>query len=324
MSNNSKKYCVKKMKKNFKIGHFSDTKNITGCSVILCPEKTTASCYVSGSSPGSRETALLEPSRKIEHIHALLLTGGSAFGLNAAAGVVNYLEEKNIGYKTPYGTIPIVPAAVIFDLNIGNSKVRPTAENAYQACITANDNFSEQGSIGAGIGATVGKWAGISSCMKGGLGIAEVNFENVWVRAISVVNSVGDVIDAKGNIIAGALDKKNNFISEKDKSLRWCKKDLRLSENTVLSAVLTNAKISKLQAYILAQRAQTGFARAINPGGTSYDGDIIFAISNGTTDYNVEIVYEMAIEAVHQSIIAGVRNADSLGGFPSINDLKAK
>ena len=150
------------MSRLFKVGHFTDKKNITGCTVIICPPETTASCYICGSAPGSRETALLSPGKKINEIHALLITGGSAFGLGAAQGVMNYLEENNQGYQTGFGVVPLVPAAVIYDLNIGNPKVRPGIDDAYQACLDAKEDFIDEGSIGAGTGATVGKWAGIS------------------------------------------------------------------------------------------------------------------------------------------------------------------
>jgi L-aminopeptidase/D-esterase-like protein len=302
----------------FKIGHYTDKENITGCTVILCPPQTVASCYISGSSPGSREIALLDPSRKINSIHALLLTGGSAFGLNAAAGVVQYLEENNIGYETHFGIVPIVPAAVIYDLSMGNSKVRPTSENAYQACQTAGQDLDSQGSIGAGTGATIGKWSGIHSAMKGGFGISSINSDDVFVSALSVVNAVGDVVDENGEIIAGAIDSEGNFIAQGDATKRWRQPEVGFSENTVLSAVLTNANLTKLEANILSKRAQNGLARAIVPASTSYDGDVIFALASGKIRKDPDLIYEMATEAVRRSIISGVQNADSLGGVKAL------
>jgi L-aminopeptidase/D-esterase-like protein len=308
------------MKDQFLIGHYSDRENITGCTVILCPPKTTASCNISGSAPGSRETALLSPHRKIDAIQALLLTGGSAYGLNAAAGVMQYLEERGQGYKTNFGVVPIVPAAVIYDLNIGNSNIRPVPENAYLACKEANVDFGIQGSVGAGTGATVGKWSGIKNGMKGGIGIASLKTGKTFVTAVTVVNSVGDVINQNGEIIAGARNDNSQFIAEDDFEKRLFYTHQKFPGNTVLCAILTNARLTKLEANILSRRAQTGLVRAIVPASTSYDGDIVFSLANRQQDCNPELVYEIGAEAVRRSIIAGVQNAESLGGFPSIND----
>jgi L-aminopeptidase/D-esterase-like protein len=309
---------------SYKIGHYTDKENITGCTVILCPRDTVASCYISGSSPGSRELALLDPLRKMNTIHALLLTGGSAFGLNAAAGVVQYLEENKIGYETHFGMIPIVPAAVVYDLNIGSSQVRPTAENAYRACGDASDKFELQGSVGAGTGATVGKWSGIPNAMKGGLGISVLNYDDVFIQAVSVVNPVGDIVDEEGKIVAGAIDKAGNFLAEGNPAKRWEPPEVGFSENTVLSAILTNANLSKLEANILARRAQNGLARAIIPASTSYDGDIIFCLASGNSRINPDILSELAIEVIRKSIIAGVLNAMSLGGYKAVQNLVSK
>jgi len=306
----------------FKIGHYTDLENITGCSVILMPPATIGSCYVAGSSPGTREIELLNPERKIEQINALLLTGGSAFGLNAAQGVVQYLEEQKIGYETKYGLVPIVPAAVIFDLNIGNNKIRPIAENAYEACQNATDNNWQVGNIGAGTGATVGKWAGIQSAMKAGIGIAELSYKNFFVKTLTVVNAVGDIIDENGKIVAGALNDNKEFIANENRQIRWQPPEVGLSENTVLSAILTNAKISKLQAFILSKKASNGFARSIIPANTNYDGDIIFTFSTCTEEIAFDILIEMTTEAVRQSVISGAKSASSLGNIVGFKDLK--
>jgi len=312
------------MDNSFKIGHYTDKENITGCSVILCPPNTIASCYISGSAPGSREIALLDPARKIIAIHALLLSGGSAFGLNAANGVVQYLEEKEIGYQTNFGVVPIVPAAVIYDLNIGSSKIRPNAENAYQACQKATNDFSKMGSVGAGTGATVGKWSGIPMAMKGGLGISTINYEDLFVTAITVVNSVGDIVDETGKILAGALNDKGKFVAGEDLAIRWQLPKVGFSENTVLTAILTNANLSKLEAHTVSRRAQNGLARAVIPASTSYDGDVIFTLACGQKSYEPDIVSEMASESVRRSIIAGVENAESLGNYPTAKSLRKK
>jgi L-aminopeptidase/D-esterase-like protein len=309
------------MKPLFKIGHYTDLKNITGCTVILCPPQALASCTVCGAAPGSRELALLAPDKKIEFIHAVLLSGGSAFGLNAAAGVMQFLEEQKTGYATAHGLIPIVPAAVIYDLNIGNNLIRPSAENAYRACREAIADFSAQGSIGAATGATVGKWAGISCAMKSGLGISTITLRDAWITALSVVNAVGDILDEHGSIIAGAIDQKREFIARQRNFQRWITPAVGLGENTILSVVLTNIKLTKLQAYILACRSQNGLARAVVPATTSYDGDVIFTISHGEVELDPDITYEMGSEAVRLSIIQSASLAKGLGGFLSASDL---
>lgn len=305
----------------FKIGHYTDYKNITGCTVILMPPETTGSCYIAGSAPGTREVELLVPERKISYIDALLLTGGSAFGLNAAQGVVQFLEEKNRGYKTSFGIVPIVPAAVIYDLNIGNSKIRPIPENAYQACKDARANNFDQGNIGVGTGATVGKWAGIQYAMKGGLGIADLSLNDAWVQAITVVNAVGDVIDENGKIIAGAINTNKKFFAESDPRIRWKPPDVGLAENTVLSVIMTNVKIDKLQAYIVSKKSGNGLARAIIPTNTNYDGDIIFTFSNGNLELNFDMFIEMATEVTRLSVINSVKSAETMADFLGYRDI---
>ena len=309
------------MNRLFKVGHYTDKKNITGCTVILCPPKTTASCYICGSAPGSRETALLSPEKKINEIHALLITGGSAFGLGAAQGIMNYLEENNQGYKTGFGVVPLVPAAVIYDLNIGNPKARPGIDNAYQACIDAKDDFALEGSIGAGTGATVGKWAGISGGMKSGLGLATLELKDAWVTALTVVNAVGDIVKENGEIVAGALDNDGKFMAEKHQNNRWNKPQIGFSENTVICALLTNVSMTKLECNIFARRAQNGLARAVIPASTSYDGDAIFTLSTCTTESDLEIIYELGTETLRRSIISAVEKAESLGGYLARKDL---
>lgn len=302
----------------FKIGHYTDSVNLTGCTVLLFPPDTNGSCYISGSAPGSRELALLDPVKKMQQFNALLLTGGSAFGLNAAAGVMKFLEEQNTGYQTPYGLIPIVPAAVIYDLNIGNGKVRPGEKDAWSACKAAGTDFSKMGSLGAGTGATVGKWAGLERAMKGGLGIAEIRFGETWVKAVSVVNPVGDVIGPKGEIIAGAVDPAGRFLAKNDATVRWKPPEVGFNQNTVLAALLTNAKLTKTECFLMSRRSNNAIARAINPANTSYDGDVIFTFSHGEKDTAADIVYEMAVESLYQSILNGVKNAKSAGGIKGL------
>jgi L-aminopeptidase/D-esterase-like protein len=309
------------MKHAFQIGHYTDLENITGCTVILCPAGTIASCHVSGAAPGSRELALLAPDKKMESIHALFLTGGSAFGLGAADGVMRYLRENDIGYSTPYGKIPIVPAAVIYDLNIGSNKIHPVADNAYQACHDAGFKFNRQGCIGAATGATVGKWAGLTFAMKSGMGIHTITLGTCWITALSIVNAVGDIIDSQGKIIAGAVDHHRAFLAGGGDYKRWLHPQVGFGQNTVLSVLLTNVKLTKLQAYLLACRAQNGLARAVIPANTSYDGDVIFVLSHGEENLDLEITAEMGTDALRTAIIESVLQASGLGGFLAAAEL---
>jgi L-aminopeptidase/D-esterase-like protein len=301
----------------FKIGHFTDLARGTGCTVILCPEGTRASGCARGVSPGTREFALLSPFRKVEEVHAVFLTGGSAFGLDAAGGVMRYLAEQGRGYYTPLAKIPIVPAAVIFDLAVLDAGAFPTAENAYHACQQARSGVRQQGSLGAGTGATVGKWAGVEYMMKGGIGISDYQLNDLWVETLAVVNPVGDVLDATGKIIAGA-QQQGVFIAQNDPTLRWKTGDLKFGQNTILVTVMTNARLSKMQLYYLAERSHNGIVRAVIPAHTSYDGDLIFALSLPQVDVNIDQITEIATETTRRSIIQGVVEAQSLAGIPAV------
>src|SRR5512139_3755088 len=197
----------------FKVGHYTDPGNMTGCTVILCPPDTRASAEVRGNSPGSRELALLAPEKSMQEVHAILLTGGSAFGLAAADGVMQWLSEHDRGYQTPWVKVPIVPAAVVFDLNVGSSAVRPGPAEGRKSCDAATSDRVEEGNVGAGTGATVGKWAGMETWMKGGIGTAARKVGSLTVAALAVVNAVGDVLGENGAILAGAR-KKGRFLAE--------------------------------------------------------------------------------------------------------------
>jgi len=218
--------------------------------------------------------------------------------------------------------IPLVPAAVIYDLNIGNPGARPGAEDDYQACRSAVADFKEQGTVGAGTGATVGKWAGISKGMKSGLGIHTLKEGGLWLTAVAVVNAVGDIVDDKGKIMGGALDDAGHFLAANKGNQRWEQQGGVFSENTVLSVILTNASMSKLEAHILAKRAQNGLARAVIPATTSYDGDIIFSLASGRLPANPDLLYEMGSEALRRSIISAVLKSESLGGYLAARDIR--
>jgi L-aminopeptidase/D-esterase-like protein len=302
-----------------RIGHYTDTVNLTGCTVILCPDKTIGSCEIRGSSPGSRETALLAPDKSMQQVNAILLTGGAAFGLAAADGVVRYLAEHDIGYKTIAAKVPIVPAAVVFDLNVGSSAVRPVPESGYAACLDASDKPFERGAVGAGTGTTVGKWLGPEYWMKGGLGTAVQQNDDLVVAAIAVVNSVGDVYGSDGRIIAGARHPDGGFWAEVKPDIKFRGRNVPLETNTTLVAIATNAKLTKLETYKLCQRAHTGMARTIKPVNTSYDGDCIFGLATGRVNAYFELVAELSAEVTADAIRDGVRSANTTNEIPGLS-----
>jgi len=301
-----------RLPEGFSIGHWHDQEALTGCTVILCPPRTVGGCDVRGNSPGSRELMLLGSEKRMEEVHALLLTGGSAFGLAAADGVVRFLEEGGIGYVTPWARVPIVPAVVIFDLNVGSATVRPTAESGHLACRAATPNEMRRGSIGAGIGATVGKWAGIEWRMRGGLGVASIDVDEIVVAAVAVVNAVGDVLDESGKVLAGARTKEGRWVAE-DTALRRAvlpALDPLAMTNTTLVAVLTNTRMTKVDANRVAQRGHDGLARAIRPVHTMSDGDVVIALSSGGFSVPVDLVAEAGAEVAAAAIRDAVRQAE--------------
>jgi L-aminopeptidase/D-esterase-like protein len=302
----------------FRVGHYTDERALTGCTVILCPPNTVGGCEVRGSSPGSRELALLSTEKTMQEVHAVLLTGGSAFGLAAADGVMRYLEEQGIGYETPWAKVPIVPGAVIFDLNIGDKNVRPGADEGYKACTSATSGKFPEGNVGAGTGATVGKWGGPEFRMKGGLGSASLKDGDLIVAALAVVNSVGDVFDEKGDVLAGARKPDGRFLVEENPLRKFTLRRILPVTNTTLVVVATNAKLSKVETNRVAQRAHNGVARSIIPAHTSYDGDVSFALASGIVDANFDLVAEMGAIATADAIRKSVRAAKSAGGVPGL------
>jgi L-aminopeptidase/D-esterase-like protein len=320
-----------------KVGHASDFEGITGCTVVLCKKGAVAGVDQRGGGPGTREIALLNPVNHVEKVHAVMLAGGSAFGLDAASGVMRFLEDNNIGYQTGVAKIPIVPAAILYDLNIGDPKVRPTPEMGYLACTNALGSSPDQGSIGAGTGATVGKLMGMNRATKSGIGCASIDLGGgVKVGAIVAVNAIGEVIDpGNGNIIAGVrVNKATVFEQGKpvfSEALQIMKSIvgktlLGLAEkaNTVIGVVATNAKFDKAACTKLAQMAQNGLVRTIRPANTMHDGDTIFALSTGKKKANINIVGAFAAQAVQRAILNAVLEATSLGGIPAISELAEK
>jgi L-aminopeptidase/D-esterase-like protein len=309
-----------------KVGHYTDREAATGCTVILCENGAVAGVDVRGSAPGTRETDLLRPGNLVEKVQAVLLSGGSAFGLDAAGGVVRYLEERGFGHETMVAKVPIVPAAILFDLNVGSSKIRPGAEEGYKACLTATEKEVSEGCVGAGTGATVGKILGIERATKSGLGTASCKIgDDVIVAALVVVNAIGDVIDHRtGKILAGARNDQNNgFISAVGilTAGAYDYKSNPLATNTTLGVVATNANLTKEQANKLAQMAQDGIARAINPCHTMFDGDAIFALSLGNKTGDITVLGTAAAETVAEAIVRAVQQAETLAGIPAAKDI---
>ena len=311
----------------FRVGHAQDIRGATGCTVVLCPPGTVGGVDVRGSAAGTRQIDSLRPYHFVDEIHAVLLAGGSAFGLDASGGVMRFLEEKSIGYRTSAGKVPIVPTAIIYDLGIGEGKVRPNSEMGYQACVNSHDGKVEEGSVGAGTGASVGKLSGVRWATKGGLGNSSITLPGgVIVAALVVVNAFGDVIDfQEGKILAGARDPKNpkSFLDSaaRIKEGLFPSRQEKGFQNTTLGVVATNAKLSKRQAIKAAQMAQSGFARTIRPIHSTVDGDLIFALSAGDRSADVNAIGLAAEEVVAAAVHRAIREADGLGLLPAYRDL---
>ena len=288
-----------------KVGHATDATAWTGCTVILCPAGATAGVDVRGAAPGTRETEALRPGRLVQKAHAVLLTGGSAFGLDAASGVVQYLEEQNVGFPAGPVRVPIVPAAVIFDLAVGDAKVRPDREMGYQACLNATDEPVAMGTVGAGTGATVGKAPGVTPS-QGGVGSACMRLESgLIVAAIVVVNALGNVVDPRtGEIVAGGKEN-GDFV---DITERLLDADLVSGTNTTIGVVATNAALSPAETTRVAEMAHDGMARAIRPAHTMFDGDTLFTLATGAhTGSSVNTIGILAAEVVAAAIVNAVR-----------------
>lgn len=307
----------------FKVGHFTDRRRPTGCTVVLCEQGAVTSVDVRGSGPGTRETDLLDPVNHVEQAHAILLAGGSAFGLDAATGVMRYLEERGIGYATPFAKVPIVPAAILFDLRLGDPKIRPDAESGYLACLRAQGGPFPEGSVGAGTGATIGKLQpGLP--MKGGVGTASVQAgSGTVVAALVAVNCVGNVIDPQtGQIIAGSRSPKGDGFVD---VLEWARGGIPVeTTNTTIGVIATNAAFNKAQMKKIAQMGHDGMARTINPVHTPWDGDTLFAMSTGQVQSTVDVgrIGSLAAEAVSKAILRAVRNARSIPEYPEYPSLQ--
>ncbi len=314
------------------VGHAQNEEAMTGCTVILCMKGAVGGVDQRGGAPGTREVDALHPMHLVNKVHGITLAGGSAFGLEAATGVMRYLEEKGVGFDTRIAKVPIVPAAILFDLGIGKSNVRPDAAMGYLACQNASSNPPGEGNVGAGMGATVGKILGLAQCMKSGIGTASMEIGGgVLVGAIAAVNVFGDVIDpATGQIIAGARSQNvgplhigaPGYFADTLQVMRTLIGrtfiGFSIRESTVIGVVATNAKLDKEQVNKVAQMAHDGLARTIRPAHTMVDGDTIFALATGDRSADVSIVGAYAAEVFAQAILKGVRAAKPVADIPAI------
>jgi len=307
------------------VGHSTDEDAATGCTVVLCPDGAVASADVRGGAPGTRETDLLRPGGLVERVHAVLLTGGSAYGLDAAAGVMRWLEERGRGFPVQTGVVPIVVGAVLFDLSVGRPDVRPDAAAGYAACATASAGPPSEGSVGAGTGATVAKALGVERALKGGIGSAcEICEDGVSVGALVAVNSFGEVVDPdSGRVVAGPRAEDGGFAD----TLAILRSRPGLSPfagdpNSTIGVVATDAALSKSDCYRLAVMAQAGLTRAVRPAHTPVDGDTIFALATGAADKPADVLQlgALAARAVERAILRAVTEAHGLAGVPSARE----
>lgn len=308
-----------------RLGHAQNEKGGTGCSVVICDEGATGGVDVRGGSPGTRETDLLNPMEMVDKINAVVLSGGSAFGLDASSGVMEYLEEKNIGFDVTVTKVPIVCQAVLFDLAFGDSKVRPDKQMGLEACKNSevyNDDIN--GNIGAGYGATVGKFLGTSYAMKGGLGTYTIKIGDLEVGAIVAVNCLGDVVDPSNlNIIAGAYDREQNKFLNTEKiildNLEHPKNPFK--GNTTIGIIVTNANFTKAQANKVASMAHNGYGRTMRPAHTMFDGDTIFTMATNKVQADVTTVGMIAAQVMEKAILRGIKSAQGLFETPSYSDI---
>ncbi|MCK9217264.1 MAG: P1 family peptidase [Firmicutes bacterium] len=305
-----------------KIGNAEDIESATGCTVIICKDGAVAGVDVRGGAPGTRETDLLNPENLVDKVHGVLLAGGSAFGLDAASGIMEYLEGRGIGFDVGITKVPIVIGAVLFDLEIGNYKIRPDKKMGYEACINSERIQFNDGNVGAGTGASVGKILGIKGAMKGGLGSCCFKIGELCVGALVAVNCLGDVIDPTNNkIIAGALKEDGSFLDSEDFIIKSQGGNHVFAGNTTIGAVITNAILNKAQASKVASMAHNGYARTIKPSHTMYDGDTIFVLSQGKINADISAVGTLAALAVEQAVLNGVKKAKGAYGLKSVSDL---
>lgn len=305
---------------NIRIGHAQDMEHATGCTVIICENGAPAGVDVRGGGPASRETELLRPVADCTGIHALLLSGGSAFGLDAAGGVMEYLEERNIGFDVGITKVPLVCESCLFDLNVASHRVRPDKKMGYEACIQSEQNKPVMGNVGAGTGASVGKLGGIQTAMKSGLGMYAVQLGDLKIGAIVAVNALGDVYDYKtGKRLAGMRtnDGKDWADSEQVLYKLYNQKKNLFHQNTTIGAIITNAKFDKTHMNKIAAMAQNGYARSIRPVHTTADGDSIYALSVGEIEADLNVTGTLAAQVMAEAIKNAVLEAKPAYGLPA-------
>lgn len=311
-----------------RVGHVTLDARPTGCTVVLLPAGAVGGVDVRGGAPGTRETDLLDPVNTVDVVHAVVLSGGSAFGLDVASGVVRYLEEQGIGFETAVARVPIVVQAILYDLAVGDDpSVRPDAECGYRAAGAATDAPVGEGNVGAGAGATVGKIRGTGRAMRGGIGSASATLPNgLIVSALVAVNALGDVIDpATGRVVAGVRSDDGSRLADARRLVReTARATPGPGQNTTIGVVVTNARLTKVQVTKVAQMAHDGIARAVYPAHTPWDGDAIFSLATGSYagEADVATVGALAADVVAEAILRAVRAATSLPGLPAASDLR--
>ena len=310
---------------DIKVGHAHNLDAGTGCTVVLCEKGAIAGIDVRGGAPGTRETDLLNPVNLVEKIHAIMLAGGSAFGLDAASGAMQYLEERNIGFDVQVTRIPIVCGAVLFDLAIGDHSIRPDKEMGYQACRNATDRACAEGSVGAGAGATVGKILGMARAMKSGLGCYAVQVGALKIGALVAVNCLGDVIDPDtGERLAGLLNQDMTGLADTEEVMiqSYAEKKNLFTGNTTIGIVATNAVLTKSQAAKLASMAQNGYARTMRPAHSMFDGDTIFTMVTGHVDADLSVLGLLSARVMERAVISAIKKARPLFGLKCFADLE--
>jgi L-aminopeptidase/D-esterase-like protein len=306
-----------------RIGNAQDYEGATGCTVVLCEKGAVAGVDVRGGAPGTRETDLLNPQNLVDKVHGILLSGGSAFGLDAASGVMEYLENRGAGFDAGVIKVPIVAGAVLFDLAVGNSKIRPDKKMGYEACTNSEKGKFSVGSEGAGTGASVGKILGMANAMKGGLGSCCIKSGSLYVGAIVAVNALGDVIDPESNkIIAGSLlNDGKTFLNTEELIMNNAAKSTASMGNTTIGVIITNGIFDKAQANKIASMAHNGYARTIRPSHTMHDGDTLFALSLEEVEADVSAVGTIAAKAVEMAVLNGIKKAKGIHNLKSYSEL---
>lgn len=315
--------------RGIEVGHAENKTALTGCTVVICEGGAVAGVSQRGGAPGTRETDLLHPSRSVQKIHAVLLSGGSAFGLDAAGGVMQYLEERKVGFQVGATVVPIVPSAILYDLDYGDHAIRPDKEMGYKACMNATISHPSEGNVGAGTGASVGKILGNKQSMKSGIGSASLEIGNgIVIGAIIAVNAFGDIIE-NGQIIAGtrtikkgpiSIGSENYFADTREVMQSFAGRQIlsfASRQNTVIGVVATNAELSKEEANYLADIASNGIAHVVRPAFTMFDGDTIFSLSTGKVKADVNLVAAYAPDVVAAAILCGVKAAEPAAGLPA-------